>query len=159
MKKFPKRRDINIEDYTVESTDKTKFGLPSDIKFCSKCIISNQRPNSAVEFEHTKDTKKNTINFNENDVCDACLVKESKTDTIDWDAREKELIDLCNKHRSKDGSYDCLVPGSGGKDSFYQSHILKYKYNMNPLTVTWAPNIYTDWGWQNFQSCYWGANS
>ncbi len=124
MKKFPKRRDINIEDYTVESTDKTKFGLPSDIKFCSKCIISNQRPNSAVEFEHTKDTKKNTINFNANDVCDACLVKESKTDTIDWDAREKELIDLCNKHRSKDGSYDCLVPGSGGKDSFYQSHIL-----------------------------------
>ena len=33
MKKFPKRRDINIEDYTVERTDKTKFGLPSDIKF------------------------------------------------------------------------------------------------------------------------------
>ncbi len=152
MKRFPKRRDINIEDYTVESTNDTKFGLPSDIKFCSKCIISNQRPNSAVEFEHTKETKKETINFNANDVCDACLVKDSKTGAIDWVAREKELIDLCNKHRSKDGSYDCLVPGSGGKDSFYQSHILKYKYNMNPLTVTWAPNIYTDWGWKNFQS-------
>ena len=23
---------------------------------------------------------------------------------------------------------------------------------MNPLTVTWAPNIYTEWGWKNFQS-------
>ena len=44
------------------------------------------------------------------------------------------------------------VPGSGGKDSFYASHILKNKYNMHPLTVTWAPHIYTDWGWKNFQS-------
>jgi N-acetyl sugar amidotransferase len=44
------------------------------------------------------------------------------------------------------------VPGSGGKDSFYQSHILKYKYGMNPLTVTWAPHIYTDVGWKNFHA-------
>jgi N-acetyl sugar amidotransferase len=51
-----------------------------------------------------------------------------------------------------DGSYDCIVPGSGGKDSFYASHILKNKYGMHPLTVTWAPHIYTDWGWRNFQS-------
>ena len=34
----------------------------------------------------------------------------------------------------------------------FMHHILKYKYNMNPLTVTWAPNIYTDWGWSNFQA-------
>ena len=44
------------------------------------------------------------------------------------------------------------MPGSGGKDSFYASHILKTKYGMHPLTVTWAPHIYTTWGWQNFQS-------
>ena len=44
------------------------------------------------------------------------------------------------------------MPGSGGKDSFYASYILKYKYKMNPLTVTWAPHIYTDWGWHNFQA-------
>ncbi|MBL9132119.1 MAG: N-acetyl sugar amidotransferase, partial [Verrucomicrobiaceae bacterium] len=50
------------------------------------------------------------------------------------------------------GEYDCLVPGSGGKDSFYQSHILKYKYGMNPLTVTWAPHVYTDWGWKNHRA-------
>ena len=59
---------------------------------------------------------------------------------------------MCEKYRSQNGSYDCLVPGSGGKDSFYASHILKYKYNMNPLTVTWAPNMYTQWGWENFQA-------
>jgi N-acetyl sugar amidotransferase len=44
------------------------------------------------------------------------------------------------------------VPGSGGKDSFYAAHMLKHEYGMHPLTVTWAPHIYTDWGWKNFQS-------
>ncbi|MDC0246841.1 N-acetyl sugar amidotransferase, partial [Deltaproteobacteria bacterium] len=32
------------------------------------------------------------------------------------------------------------------------AHVLKYKYNMNPLTVTWAPHVYTDWGWKNHQA-------
>ena len=71
---------------------------------------------------------------------------------INWKTREDELLELCNKYRKKDGSYDCIVPGSGGKDSFFAAHILKYKYKMNPLTVTWAPHIYTEWGWKNFQS-------
>ncbi len=66
--------------------------------------------------------------------------------------RERALISLCDKYRSRNGAYDCIVPGSGGKDSFYASYLLKYKYGMNPLTVTWAPHIYTDWGWKNFQS-------
>ena len=70
---------------------------------------------------------------------------------VDWDLRKKELKDLCDKHRSKNGEFDCIIPGSGGKDSFYTSYMLKYEFGMNPLTVTWAPHIYTDWGWQNFQ--------
>jgi len=130
---------------------KTLFGLPEEVKFCSECVISNQRPNSAIETKHNKDSKKTTINFNDNDVCDACLVKNQKS-SINWNEREKELIELCDKYRKDDGSYDCLIPGSGGKDSFYQAHVLKYKYNMNPLTITWAPHLYTDWGWKNFQS-------
>ena len=44
------------------------------------------------------------------------------------------------------------MPGSGGKDSFYAAHLLKYKYGMHPLTVTWAPHIYTPWGWENMQA-------
>ena len=44
---------------------------------------------------------------------------------------EQELKELCDKYRKNDGTYDCLVPGSGGKDSVFTSHILKYKYNMN----------------------------
>lgn len=135
-------KDTKLEAY---------YGLPQEVKFCKKCVISNQRPNSAVETKHNIDSKKETIFFDEEGVCDACRVTEKKQDT-DWKAREKELIALCDQHRSKDGSYDCLIPGSGGKDSFYQAHILKYKYGMNPLTVTWAPHIYTDWGWKNFQA-------
>ena len=128
------------------------YGLPSDVSYCKKCVISNQRPNSAVEYKHTKDSKKATIHFDQGGVCDACRFAERKNQTIDWLEREQQLRELCDQHRKQDGSYDCIVPGSGGKDSFYASHILKTKYGMHPLTVTWAPHIYTDWGWKNFQS-------
>ena len=66
--------------------------------------------------------------------------------------KERELKQLLDRYRSRTGSYDVLVPGSGGKDSVYASHILKYKYGMRPLTVTWSPHLYTDVGWRNFQN-------
>lgn len=128
-----------------------KYGLPAEVKYCARCVISNQRPNSAVEYKHTIESKKETIHFNEAMICDACLVAEQKQ-TIDWEDREKQLRELCDKYRKNDGSYDCLVPGSGGKDSFYAAHMLKYKYGMHPLTVTWSPHVYTEWGWKNFES-------
>ena len=59
---------------------------------------------------------------------------------------------LLEKYRSSNSSYDCIVPGSGGKDSAYQSHILKYKYGMNPLTITWSPILYTDYGYENWKN-------
>jgi len=127
------------------------YGLPNDVQFCTKCVMSNQRPTSAVEFKHTKESKKTTMNFDENGVCDACRTAEVK-DSIDWGMREEELVKLLDKHRKNDGSYDCLVPGSGGKDSAYQAHVLKYKYNMNPLTVTWPPILYTDYGLKNWKN-------
>ena len=52
---------------------------------------------------------------------------------------KKELIKLLDKHRSKDGSWDCIVPSSHGKDSALVAHQLKHQYGMHPLTVTWAP--------------------
>lgn len=128
-----------------------KYGLPRDVKFCKKCVMSNQRPASAIEFKHTKDSKKVTLNFDEEGICDACRHAEHK-DSIDWNKRETELIQLLDKHRSSDGSYDCIVPGSGGKDSAFQSHILKYKYGMHPLTITWPPILYTDYGYRNFKN-------
>ena len=126
------------------------YGLPEEVKFCAKCVISNQRPNSAVEYKHSKDSKKATIHFDENGICDACNLTTQKNNSIDWIARDNELRELCDRHRRSDGRYDCVVPGSGGKDSFFAAHMLKYKYGMNPLTVTWAPNIYTEWGFRNF---------
>ncbi|MBI4056109.1 MAG: N-acetyl sugar amidotransferase [Elusimicrobia bacterium] len=128
-----------------------KYGLPRKVRFCKKCVISNQRPNSEMEYRHTIDTRKKTIYFDEEGVCDACRYAEKKRKLIDWDKREGELHALCDRYRRTDGGYDCLVPGSGGKDSFYAAHMLKVKYNMHPLTVTWAPHIYTDWGWKNQQ--------
>ena len=43
-------------------------------------------------------------------------------------AKEKKLLQLLEKHRGKHGKYDCIVPGSGGKDSVMTAHLLKYKY-------------------------------
>jgi len=130
----------------------TLYGLPSKVTFCKACVISNQRPNSAVEYKHTADAKKTTIFLDEELVCDACRFAEKKRREIDWTEREKRLEALCAQHRKSGSKYDCLVPGSGGKDSFFAAHVLKYKYGMNPLTVTWAPHRYTDWGWRNFQA-------
>ena len=150
--KFSGSREINYQEFSVPTSDEinTRYGLPSSVKFCKTCVISNQRPNSAVEFSHTAESKKQTISFDRDLICDACKLAEKKSE-IDWAARDAELRALCDKHRSKDGSYDCLVPGSGGKDSFVAAHMLKYKYGMHPLTVTWAPHVYTEWGWRNFQ--------
>jgi N-acetyl sugar amidotransferase len=131
---------------------KAFFGLPNEVLFCKKCVISNQRPSSSVEFSHKRDEKKQTINFQDNGVCDACNYSETKEKEIDWPKREAQLVDVLNKYRRKDGGYDVIVPGSGGKDSAYTSHILKYKYGMNPLTVTWSPHKYTNIGWKNFES-------
>jgi len=111
-----------------------KYGLPAKIKFCTQCVISNQRPNSTVEFKNTKsrNAHKETIDFDKNNVCSACRFAEYKDKKIDWAKREKELVALCDTYRSKDGRYDCIIPGSGGKDSSFTAHILKYKYGMNP---------------------------
>lgn len=129
------------------------YGLPRDVKFCKKCNMSNQQPMSSNEYEHSSTSSKTTMQFDENGVCHACNFNELKWEQeIDWDEREKELIELCDQYRKTDGSYDCIVGGSGGKDSAMQSHLLKYKYGMNPLTVTWSPHLYTDIGWKNFQN-------
>ncbi len=125
------------------------YGLPSEVIFCKRCLLSNQRPASYPEFKHTKDRIVPTLHIDEEGICDACRYNDLKP-VIDWEAREKELFELLDPHRSTDGSYDCIVPGSGGKDSAYAAHLLKYKYGMHPLTVTWPPILYTDYGYENF---------
>lgn len=127
------------------------YNLPPEVHFCRSCVMSNQRPSSYPEFKHTKDRKTPTLHIDEQGVCDACRFAERK-EQIDWQAREKELERLLDRFRRNDGEYDCILPGSGGKDSIYASHVLKYKYGMHPLTITWPPILYTDIGWQNFRN-------
>lgn len=135
----------------MTSTPQAFYGLPAEVKFCKRCTISNQRPSSVVEFKNRPSDKKPTIEFDADGVCSACRFADIK-EKVDWKAREERLLELCAKHRSKDGRYDCIIPGSGGKDSAFTSHLLKYKYGMNPLTVTWAPHKYTEIGFRNLQS-------
>ena len=113
------------------------YNLPKNVQFCKKCTISNQRPR---------------ITFDDFGVCSACNFAEYKRTKIDWDNREKELIDLCNKHRKNNGEYDVIVPCSGGKDGGFVAHQLKYKYGMNPLTVTWSPLRPTEIGRNNLDA-------
>lgn len=113
------------------------YKLPLEVKFCKKCTISNQRPR---------------ITFDEHGVCSACNFNEFKRSGIDWQKREDELALLCDIHRSRDGSYDVIVPCSGGKDGSYVAHQLKHEYGMNPLCVTWSPLRRTAIGKQNLQS-------
>lgn len=120
-----------------KTLDKQLENRPQRIIFCKKCVVSNQRPR---------------ITFDDQGTCSACVYAYRKHHEINWAEREQMLSNLLNKFRSKDGSYDCIVPASGGKDSGYVAHMLKYKYGMHPLTITWAPFIYTDIGWQNYIS-------
>ena len=137
---------------TLTSTQpEAKYGLPLEVRFCVRCTISNQRPNSCNEFEHQPDSVKATIRFDDEGVCDACRVAERKQ-YVDWREREFELRDLLDAHRSEDGFFDVIVPGSGGKDSFYTALKLKHDYGMHPLLVTWAPSLYTDIGRQNLDA-------
>lgn len=123
------------EDLPIEKKDTKKWhNLPDEIKFCKECTMSNQRPR---------------ITFDENGVCSACNFWKEKDYDINWKERQQMLQELCDKHRSKDGSWDIVVPGSGGKDSGMVAHMLKHKYRMHPLTVTWASHIDTDIGKQN----------
>ena len=110
--------------------------LPEEVKFCRKCVISNQRPN---------------IKFDESGVCSACRNADYK-EQVDWKKRELELEQLLDQHRSKDGYWDVVVPSSGGKDSGFVAHQLREKWGMNPLTVTWTPMIYTDIGRVNWEA-------
>jgi N-acetyl sugar amidotransferase len=115
----------------------SKYGLPAEVRFCRKCTVSNQRPR---------------ITFDESGVCSACSFAEFKRSKIDWEQRERELIALCDKHRKQNGEYDVIVPCSGGKDGGFVAHQLKYRYGMNPLTVTWAPLKGTDIGRKNLDA-------
>lgn len=88
-----------------------------------------------VEFRYYSNMKKEMIFFDDEGICQACRYAEMKASSIDWKKRYAKLGELCDNYRSRDGSYDCIVPASGGKDSVLAADILKSKFGMHPLTV------------------------
>lgn len=108
--------------------------VPPKIKYCSKCVYPSI---SAVPLQ-----------FDENGVCSGCRTS-SQREEIDWDKRKQQFIRLVEKYRSKTGdNYDCIIPVSGGKDSYFQIHIIK-ELGLNPLLVTYHGNNYTPTGMKN----------
>ncbi len=103
------------------------------VQYCKKCLMPTSRPR---------------VQFDENGVCNACNFVEVKN-KINWFERENQLKEILNEIRSNDGSYDCIVPWSGGKDSSYVAYQLKFKYKMNPLLVTFAPLLPNEIGQKN----------
>ena len=93
---YPQEVDKKLFESNLVNLD-IKYGLPRDVKFCSSCVISNQRPSTSVEYKNDGNQKKNTINFNANNICDACLVKEGKN-LLDWEQREKEFREICDSY-------------------------------------------------------------
>src|SRR3990167_9715214 len=87
------------------------------IRFCTGCVTSSMRPR---------------ITFDAEGVCSACRFAEFKA-TVDWAQRESELAQLCARFRRGGGSFDVIVPVSGGKDGGFVAHKLKHDYGMTPL--------------------------
>ena len=89
--------------------------------------------------------------FDKEGVCNACRHWENKKN-INWDTRRDELRKLCDKYRSKDGSFDVIVPAGGGKDSSYVAWKLKHEFNMHPLCVSAKPPLSTSLGETNLKN-------
>lgn len=113
------------------------YNLPDNVRFCKTCAVTNQRPR---------------LVFDDEGNCSVCHYQKRKHKEVDWQRRQDTLQRLLDRHRRNDGRFDVVVPFSGGKDSCAVAHKLKYTYGMNPLTVTFAPYIYTEVGWQNIQN-------
>ncbi|MBN2517353.1 MAG: N-acetyl sugar amidotransferase [Candidatus Altiarchaeota archaeon] len=105
------------------------------MRHCKRCVTPDTRPRVVLD---------------EEGVCNACRYAEKKRKGIDWKAREKEFKELVEEYRSDNPMrYDCVVPGSGGKDSIYVAHRIKHDYGMNPLLVTYPSAMYTTSGRNN----------
>lgn len=105
------------------------------LRYCVRCVL----PETAEG-----------IRFDDRGICNACNSSEEKMH-IDWEARARDLRVLLDrfKEAGRDRAYDCILPISGGKDSFFQTHVLVKVYGMRPLAVTFNHNWYTEVGKRN----------
>ncbi len=106
------------------------------IRYCTRCVTPNTRPR---------------ISFDEDGVCSACTYADAKKRT-DWKAKKEELQEIAGRFRSRTGAYDCIVPGSGGKDSSFQAYYAKEVLGLNPLCVTFVPTLPNPTGSRNMRN-------
>lgn len=106
------------------------------MKYCKKCLMPDTRP--GITFE--------------DGICAACINYEKQKKT-DWNQRFKELESLCNKYRGCNGNgYDCAIAVSGGKDSHFQTYIMKEVMKMNPVLLTVGNIEWTETGRRNLDN-------
>lgn len=95
-----------------------------NLKRCTKCILPETMP---------------FISFDENGICSYCSnYRPYICNPLD------QLEHTLNNFRKKDGSPDCIVAFSGGRDSSYGLHLLKKEFNLNPLAMTYDWGVVTD---------------
>jgi N-acetyl sugar amidotransferase len=105
------------------------------MQYCTNCLYP---ASSAV-----------SLSFNEEGVCSGCLAARQKK-IIDWDARKRELLLLANEYKNRNqDNYDCIIPVSGGKDSYFQTHVAIKDLGLKPLLVTYHGNNYSPEGEYN----------
>lgn len=105
------------------------------MQYCVRCVYP---ANSAVP-----------LTFDEQGVCSGCRVNEEK-DRIKWQQRRKLLKKILQEYKAKTKSpYDCIIPVSGGKDSHFQTHLIKTEFGLNPLLVTFNHEFNTQRGIRN----------
>ncbi|HOF42837.1 MAG TPA: N-acetyl sugar amidotransferase [Candidatus Moranbacteria bacterium] len=97
------------------------------MQYCVRCVMPNTRPGIA---------------FNSEGVCSACQAYHNRK-KVNYQQRFEELKKLCDKYRGVNGAngYDCMIAVSGGKDSHFQTHVIKEVMGMNPLLVSVEDNF------------------
>lgn len=108
------------------------------IRWCTSCVYPSI---SAAPME-----------FDDAGVCTGCQMARVKAAIApaEWTRRRELLRELVERARCRDGSrHDVVVAVSGGKDSYFQTHVLKHEFGLNPLLVTYDGNNWTEVGWRN----------
>jgi N-acetyl sugar amidotransferase len=90
------------------------------MKKCNKCLLPETHE---------------TIEYNENSVCNICTGHEFKREKIDWVKKKQDFTKIVDNYKNK-APYDCIVPFSGGKDSVYTLYTLVKEFKLKCLVVS-----------------------
>jgi N-acetyl sugar amidotransferase len=105
------------------------------MKICNRCLYPQNHPLNII--------------FDNQGICSGCRIHEEK-DILDWQERAGKLQKILENYRNKYGNnYDCIIPVSGARDSYFIVHMIKNVYKMNPLLVTYNKQYNTDLGIRN----------